>query len=335
MIRLHLYGFILGFVLDLIVGDPHWFVIHPVRIMGKLISALDRAFLGPQRDDRHKSHESGKIDLREYVQGLFTILLTVLLSVLATAGILYICLQVSDYLFIAAEAFMTCTCLSTASLIRETTPVSKALDSDDIQTARKKLSYVVGRDTENLSRTEIIKAVIETLAENMSDGIISPLFWLAIFGPCGGMAFKAISTGDSMIGYKSPRYYSFGRPAAKLDDILNYIPARISAILIVFVSFFSQKLSARRALAVYRTDHEKTSSPNAGSPESAMAGSLGIQLGGPAYYGGILIDRPTLGTATTELRIDNALISKSQKIVAACAVLMEIMCGVVLYLVSV
>ncbi len=334
MVRLHLCGFILGFLLDLIIGDPHWFVIHPVRIMGRLISALDRAFLGPQTEGRHKSFESGKTDLREYVQGIFTILLTVLLSVLATAVLLYICLQVSRYLFVAAEAFLTCTCLSTASLIRETTPVKKAIDSGDIITARKKLSYVVGRDTQNLTKTEIIKAVIETLAENMSDGIISPLFWLAIFGPCGGMAFKAISTGDSMIGYKSERYYSFGRAAAKLDDVLNYIPARISAFLIMLVSAFSKKLSSSGSYNAYKRDHMKTSSPNAGSPESAMAGALGIQLGGPAYYGGELIDRPTLGPTISELRIDKGLISLTQKIVAACSVVMEILCVVVLYLLS-
>lgn len=332
MVRLHLCGFILGFLLDLIIGDPHWFLIHPVRIMGKLISALDRAFLGPQTEGRHKSFESGKTDLREYVQGIFTILLTVLLSVLATAVLLYICLQVSRYLFVAAEAFLTCTCLSTASLIRETTPVKKAIDSGDIITARKKLSYVVGRDTQNLTKTEIIKAVIETLAENMSDGIISPLFWLAIFGPCGGMAFKAISTGDSMIGYKSERYYSFGRAAAKLDDVLNYIPARISAFLIMLVSILSKNLSAHSSYETYKRDHMKTSSPNAGSPESAMAGALGIRLGGPAYYGGVLIDRPTLGSTISELRIDKGLISLTQKIVAACSVVMEIICVVVLYL---
>ena len=332
MVRLHLCGFILGFLLDLIIGDPHWFLIHPVRIMGKLISALDRAFLGPQQDDRHKSAESGKTDLREYVQGLFTILLTTLLSVMITALILYVCLHVSPYLFMAAEAFLTCTCLSTASLIRETTPVKKAIDSGDIITARKKLSYVVGRDTQNLTKTEIIKAVIETLAENMSDGIISPLFWLAIFGPCGGMAFKAISTGDSMIGYKSPRYYSFGRAAAKLDDVLNYIPARISAFLIMLVSILSKNLSAHSSYETYKRDHMKTRSPNAGSPESAMAGALGIRLGGPAYYGGVLIDRPTLGSTISELRIDNDLISLTQKIVAACSVVMEILCVVVLYL---
>lgn len=335
MIRLHLYGFILGFILDLIVGDPHWFLAHPVRIMGKLISALDKAFLGPQQDDRHKSRESGKLDLHEYVQGLFTILLTTLLSVLATAAILYISLHVSRYLFVAAEAFLTCTCLSTSSLIRETTPVKMSLDTGDIKNARKKLSYVVGRDTDNLTKTEIIKAVTETLAENMSDGIISPLFWLAIFGPCGGMAFKAISTGDSMIGYKSTRYFSFGRAAAKLDDIINYIPARISAFLIMSVSIFSKRLSAKRAYVVYRADHNKTSSPNAGCPESAMAGALGVQLGGPAYYGGILIDRPVLGYTTTGLRIDERLISQTQKVVNVSAVVMEILCIVVLYLLTV
>ena len=330
IVRLHFYGFIAGFLLDMLVGDPHWFKAHPVRLMGSLYSALDKAFLGPKSDSGHKAEARGQLDLLEYVQGLFTIALTALLSVLAGAGILYACFKVNEYLFIAAEAFLTCTCLSTASLIRETSPVKKALRQNDIQTARKRLSYVVGRDTDRLRSTEIIKAVIETLAENLSDGIISPLFYLAIFGPCGGLFFKAVSTGDSMIGYKNDRYFSFGRAAAKTDDILNFLPARISAFLIVLSAVFSRKLSAGDAAKAYRNDHKKTESPNAGCPESAMAGALGIELGGAAFYGGKLIERPVLGIFSREAELDD--IGRAQRIVVSASVFMEIICAVVLYL---
>ena len=323
IIKLHLCGFALGFVLDLIVGDPHWFKIHPVRIMGALIGALDKFFLGEKKDVGHKAEQTGRVDLRQFVQGLFTMALVTLLAILIPAGILYLCYRLNRYLFIIAEALLTCMCLSTASLVRETSPVKKALLKNDIYAARKSLSYVVGRDTERLKETEIIKAVIETLAENLSDGIISPLFYLAVFGPCGGMAFKAISTGDSMIGYKNARYFSFGRAAAKTDDVLNFIPARISAVLIMISAFFIKGMSVGNALRTYKNDHKKTGSPNAGCPESAMAGALGLTLGGPAYYGGRLIDRPELGDFDRQPEIHD--ITLSQKSVVSSAVICAVL----------
>lgn len=331
LIELHFYGFVTGSVLDLLVGDPHWFKAHPVRLMGALYNALEGAFLGPEEDKGHKAASGGKLDVHKYAQGVFTLAFIVLLSILVPAGILFLCRRVSDWLFIAAEAFMTCTCLSAASLVRETSPVRKALEKGDTGRARKYLSYVVGRDTQKLSVTEITKAVIETLAENLSDGIISPLFYLALAGPCAGMAFKAVSTGDSMIGYRSERYYSFGRAAAVADDFLNFIPARISAALLIFSSFFQKKMSARGALSSYRADHRKTESPNAGCPESAMAGALGIELGGDAFYGGKLVERPLLGSPEKKAEISD--IGRAQRTVVLSSVFMEIICAFVLYLV--
>ncbi|MCI6649799.1 MAG: adenosylcobinamide-phosphate synthase CbiB [Lachnospiraceae bacterium] len=319
IIKLHLCGFAIGFVLDLIVGDPHWFKFHPVRIMGALIGALDKFFLGEKKDVGHKADLDGRVDLRQFMQGLFTMALVTVLSILVPAGILYLCYEADHYLFIAADAVLTCMCLSTASLIRETSPVKKALLKDDIYAAANSLSRVVGRDTDRLSEAGIIRAVIETLAENLSDGIISPVIYLAIFGPCGGMAFKAISTGDSMIGYKNARYFSFGRAAAKADDVLNCIPARISAALIIISAFFIKGLSAGDALRTYRKDHGKTESPNAGCPESAMAGALTLTLGGPAYYGGRLQDRPMLGDFTRQPEIRD--VSLSQKAVVVSSVI--------------
>ncbi|MQN00892.1 MAG: cobalamin biosynthesis protein CobD [Lachnospiraceae bacterium] len=331
IIRLHLAGFLAGFILDLIVGDPHWFKLHQVRMIGALYSALDKAFLGPEVNSGHKAEGAGNINLKEYSRGLFTVALAVLLSILSNAAVLYICFEINRYLFIAAEAFLSCTCISTASLVRETSPVKKALGNNDLYAAREKLSYVVGRDTDRLKEKEIINAVIETLAENLSDGIISPIFYLALFGPCGGMAFKAVSTGDSMIGYKNKRYFSFGRAAAKLDDILNFIPARITAALIIFLSIFSKRLSAAGAYRAFRRDHRKTESPNAGCPESAVAGALGIELGGSALYGGVLIDRPQLGENKREATLSD--ISITQRLVISASVVMEIICVFVLYLI--
>ena len=332
IVKLHLCGFALGFILDLIVGDPHWFKLHPVRLMGAVIGSLDKFFLGEKKDVGHKAEQTGRVDLRQFAQGLFTMALVTLLSILISAGILYLCYHVNKYLFIIAEALLTCMCLSTASLVRETSPVKKALQEKDFYAARKSLSYVVGRDTDRLKDTEIIKAVIETLAENLSDGIISPIIYLAVLGPCGGMAFKAISTGDSMIGYKNTRYFSFGRAAAKTDDVLNFIPARISAALIMLSASLIKGLSARNALRTYNKDHKRTESPNAGCPESAMAGALSLTLGGPAYYGGRLIDRPKLGDFDRKPVLED--IQNAQSVVAASALFIEIICVIMIYLIA-
>lgn len=331
IIRLHLYGFFAGFLLDMIIGDPHWFIIHPVRLYGGLIALLDKFFLGASDKGRHKEAGERQLILSEYATGVFTLAIVVLLSGAGSALILYLCYRISDLAFMIAEAIITCTALSGSSLIRETTPVRRALEDNDIGEARRRLSFVVGRDTDHLSCDEIARATVETLAENLSDGIISPLFFLALGGPCAGLAFKAVSTADSMIGYKSRRYYSFGRASARTDDLLNLIPARLSALLIMAASFLLKGCSASRAFKVCRRDHGRTESPNAGYPESAMAGSLGIRLGGAASYNGSMIERPCLGEGSSDKEPDCKAIVTAQRIVRLSTLLMEIICLFVLY----
>ena len=325
IIKLHLCGFAIGFVLDLIVGDPHWFKFHPVRIMGALIGALDKFFLGEKKDVGHKADLDGRVDLRQFMQGLFTMALVTVLSILVPAGILYLCYEADHYLFIAAEAVLTCMCLSTASLIRETSPVKKALLKDDIYAAANSLSRVVGRDTDRLSEAGIIRAVIETLAENLSDGIISPVIYLAIFGPCGGMAFKAISTGDSMIGYKNERYLDFGRAAAKLDDAVNYVPSRISAwLMIAACHFLGNPFIASEAKRIYLRDRRKHASPNSAQTESACAGALGVRLAGDASYFGKIVHKPFIGDARRKISAQD--IPNADRLMYGTAILCLLIC---------
>jgi adenosylcobinamide-phosphate synthase len=178
--------------------------------------------------------------------------------------------------------------------------VAVALAAGNTAEARRSLSYIVGRDTDNLEESEIWRALIETVAENTSDGIIAPLFWLTLTGPVGGMAYKAVSTLDSMVGYKSERYLQFGWASARMDDLLNFIPARLTALLMILVAPLAG-LSAKNALTVVLRDRLKHPSPNSGHPEAAAAGALGIRLGGPASYKGLPSWKEYIGTPLAPL----------------------------------
>jgi len=180
--------------------------------------------------------------------------------------------------------------------------VIRALKEGRITESRKKLSQIVGRDTENLTRPEILKGVLETMSENLSDGIIAPLFYLFLGGVPLAMAFKTISTLDSMVGYKNSRYLYFGWASARLDDWFNYLPARITGLLICFLSF-PLGLSGKQAWRIWIRDGQKPPSPNAGIPEAALAGALQIQLGGPVYYGGVRAEKPFLGEDRSEITL--------------------------------
>lgn len=261
----------LALLLDLIIGDPLWLP-HPVVAIGRLISALDR---GLRRDW-----------LNEHLAGILLLLLVVLCS----AGTIRILLQALTSLlpllgWIAA-VMVSSTCLAARSLHKESARVASALLAGDLPMARRYLSFVVGRDTDRLEEPEIWRAVVETVAENTSDGIIAPLFWLTIGGPVAAMAYKAVSTLDSMVGYRNQRYLRLGWASARMDDLLNYIPARISALLLVIAAPLAG-CSAADAARITLRDRLKHPSPNSGYPEAAAAGALGVRLGGGASYGGI------------------------------------------------
>jgi adenosylcobinamide-phosphate synthase len=198
------------------------------------------------------------------------------------------------------SAGISYTCLATRSLHRESALVAAALNTGNIEEARRNLSYIVGRDTADLSESEIWRALIETVAENTSDGIIAPLFWLTVTGPVGGMVFKAVSTLDSMVGYRNERYLRFGWASARMDDLLNFIPARLTAFLMILAAPLAG-LSPKGALSATLGDRLKHPSPNSGHPEAAAAGALGVRLGGPASYKGIPSWKEYIGTPLAPL----------------------------------
>lgn len=268
-----------GYILDLIFGDPQWFP-HPVRAIGWIIRKLEAFLAGCVPNKR---------------------LGGCLLSFIVIAGTFFFTLSIiklgnfiNPYLGFAISVFFIYTSLATRDLIVESTQVYKNLKTGVLETARRKLSLIVGRDTAGLKEKEIIRATVETVSENIVDGILSPLFYAFIGGAPLAMAYKAVNTLDSMVGYKNEKYIDFGWSSARLDDVINFIPARISSSLIAVSSFILGKRSGNSLKTAIR-DGNKHPSPNSGYPEAAMAGALGVRLGGPSTYGGRLYVKPYIG----------------------------------------
>lgn len=275
----------LALLLDLALGDPRRLP-HPVIFIGRLITRLEKLLRNTIRNKR--------------TAGVMLLVITVCVTMAAT----WLLLRGAAYLHPLAR-FVTAvvisfTCLATRSLHDESALVANALVAGDINTARVKLSYIVGRDTDQLDEPEIWRALVETVAENTADGIIAPLFWLTIGGPIAGMAFKAINTLDSMVGYKNERYRDFGWASARMDDLVNFIPARLTALLMI-ISAPLTALSIKGALKVTLRDRLKHPSPNSGHPEAAAAGALGVRLGGTSSYGGQLSLKEYIGDPVTTL----------------------------------
>lgn len=270
-----------GFLLDLIFGDPHGFP-HPVRLMGWVIAALDKLL-------NKKQKPMTKIAL-----GGLMVVLVVSFTLLITYGILLIASLIHPYVNTMVGIFLAYTILATKSLHKESEKVLKALEQNNLPEARKMLSYLVSRDTTELEEYDIVRGTIETISENISDGVIAPLFYLMIGGVPLAMAYKAINTMDSMVGYKNEKYLYFGRIPARLDDLVNYIPARVSAILIALAAALL-RLKGYAALTTALKDGRKHDSPNSGYPEAAAAGALSIQLGGENRYFNRIVMKPTIG----------------------------------------
>jgi adenosylcobinamide-phosphate synthase len=281
-----------AYFLDLVLGDPRWFP-HPVRGFGLLIQAAEKVLRWPSAHPLWEKTAGSLLAL-----GLPALVFGVCHYVILWAAGMGPGVQTFLVVLLAY------TTLATRSLHQEAAQVIEALEQGRISDARKRLSRIVGRDTENLDRPGILKGVLETMSENLSDGIVAPLFFLLLGGVPLAMAFKAVSTLDSMVGYKNSRYLHFGWASARLDDLLNYLPARITGLLICLLSFF-MGLSAKEAWRILRRDGRKPSSPNAGIPEAALAGALQIQLGGPIYYGGIRAEKPFLGDDRTEITLED------------------------------
>jgi adenosylcobinamide-phosphate synthase len=265
--------FTLAYALDWLVGDPEW-APHPVRWMGWWIQTGER-FLR-RLIDTPRAEFVGGVFLSLSVVGAFGVGSWLLLIWLG---------RWTQILAFAVALYFAVTTLATRSLLDEARAVRRLLLNSDLPGARRQVARIVGRDTGELDQQEVTRAVIETLAESASDGVVAPIFYLAIGGAPAALAYKAVNTLDSMIGHRDERYELFGKLAARLDDAANFIPARLTALLFVLAAW-ALRLDWRGALRVLRRDGAKHKSPNAGRPEAAMAGALGVQLGGTNYYDG-------------------------------------------------
>lgn len=281
MNRRHLI--LLAYLADQIAGDPEWFP-HPVRLIGHGITRGEAALRHPDQDNRV-----------QLLSGAALTAAIVVVTYAATRKVLREAHYRSALLGNGIEILFAWTCLAARNLEQEASSVIKALESGDLELSRSRLARIVGRDTEHLGASEISRAVIETVSESASDGIVAPLFYMALGGAPLAMAYKAINTLDSMIGHADERYFYFGKAAARLDDLANYLPARLTGSAISIAAHFHKETDALAAWKTWFRDGGKHKSPNAGQPESAMAGALHVRLGGDNTYAGELIPAAPMG----------------------------------------
>ena len=299
--KFHSMALLAGCILDWLMGDPYW-LFHPVRFMGNMISALEARLrrLFPEH-----------LLLAGGVLAGFMCLFWTLIPVLGFLGIyrgllsfgiqghwIYICLFV-------LESFFCGQLLAARSLQTESMKVCSALKEGDIEKARKAVSMIVGRDTAVLDRDGIARAAVETVAENTSDGVIAPFLFTALFGPAGGFFYKAVNTMDSMVGYKNETYLLFGRAAAKLDDAVNWLPARLSGMLLAAAAWLLPGMDGKNAWRIFKRDRFNHASPNSAQGEAACAGALHLRLGGDAWYFGTLYKKPYIGDDDRPIRPDD------------------------------
>ena len=276
----------IAYVLDLIFGDPQN-VVHPVQVIGKIISAGEKVLL-------RKKYKF----LAGAVLNIFTVSITYTSMYLISKSV-----KISVF-FMIIEIYLMYTIFSINSLAREGNRVYRILKEGDIEKARKDLSYLVSRDTETMDEKMIIRSTMETISENTVDGIVAPMFYMFLGGMPLAMAYKAINTLDSMVGYKNEKYMDFGKFSAKVDDVANFIPARITGILIVLASMILG-YDYKNSLKIFIRDRKNHSSPNSAHSEASVAGALGVQFGGKVSYFGKEIDKPTIGDKTKEFELED------------------------------
>ena len=310
-----------GFILDLMIGDPRW-LYHPVCLIGNLIAFLEKILrkIFP------------KTDKGELAAGTVEVILVCLLSGGIPFLMLHILYGISVWAGFALETFWCYQLLATKSLKTESMKVYDRLKNGTLEEARYAVSMIVGRDTKSLSEAGVTKAAVETIAENTSDGIIAPLFYMAIGGPVLMFLYKGINTMDSMVGYVNDRYRYFGTAAAKLDDVLNYIPARLSAWLMIAGAWLIG-MDGKNAKKIYLRDRRKHASPNSAQTEAVMAGALDIRLAGDAWYFGELHKKPYIGDPIRKVEIEDII--RSHKLMYAGTVLSLVVFGLVRVLVCV
>lgn len=341
-----LLGMTIGYVLDLIFGDPNvrW---HPIRLIGKLIAGVEKALYisdGEDKDvnegislnNKKDEYESNKVnhDIRDvditgneglnadsennnynkideynsdkklFRSGVRLVIIVIAVVAVIVGTVRFVAWLVHPVCFMAVEAVLVWLSLAQTSLRKESMKVYDALQHGDVEKARHAVSMIVGRDTEVLDEAGITRAAVETVAENTSDGITAPLFYTALLGSFGGYIYKAVNTMDSMVGYKNDRYMYFGRCAARLDDVANFIPSRLSAALMIAASYLLG-YDYKGARRIFRRDRFKHASPNSAQTESVCAGALGLRLAGDAWYGGVLFKKEFIGDAGREIESED------------------------------
>ena len=323
----HIFAFIAGFVLDLLIGDPH-FIPHPVRLIGSLISSLDKRL---NCDAGYNSSEK-KLNLIKYKRGML-LTFTVIFATFAMSVIIIVAAySINLYAGVIAEAVMTWQILATKCLRVESMRVYDALRTDGVDAGRRAVSMIVGRDTSVLDAVGVTRAAVETIAENTSDGVIAPMLYTAIGGPVLGFVYKAVNTMDSMLGYKNDKYMYFGRFAARLDDVVNFIPARISAYLMIAAAFIGgRQFDGRNAYRIFKRDRFNHASPNSAQTESVCAGALRVQLAGDAVYFGKLVKKKYIGDGLREIEYED--IKRANRLMYITAFLCELLSVAVMSLV--
>lgn len=318
--RNHMIAFGGGFLLDLLLGDP-CFLPHPVRLIGRCISAAEKRIRG-------KALEDGGKEIR---QGAILVSLVLIAAVTVSAFLLGAAYRLHPYAGMLVEGLMTYQILAVKSLKEESTKVYQRLKEGNLIQARAAVSMIVGRDTDCLDEEGVTRAAVETVAENTSDGVIAPMLYLALGGPVLGFFYKAVNTMDSMVGYKNEKYLYFGRAAAKLDDAVNWIPARISACLMIAAAFLAGRdFSGRGAVRIYRRDRRNHASPNSAQTESVCAGALGIRLAGDAVYFGKTVRKPYIGEELRRVEYED--IKRVNRLLYITAWLCESICLLLLFL---
>lgn len=315
----HIFAFIAGFVLDLLIGDPH-FIPHPVRLIGSLISFCDKRL----NCDAGYNISEKELNLIKYKRGML-LAFTVIFATFAISVIIIVAAySINLYAGVIAEAVMTWQILATKCLRVESMRVYDALRTDGVDAGRRAVSMIVGRDTSVLDAAGVTRAAVETIAENTSDGVIAPMLYTAIGGPVLGFVYKAVNTMDSMLGYKNDKYMYFGRFAARLDDVVNFIPARISAYLMIAAAFIGgRQFDGKNAYRIFKRERFNHASPNSAQTESVCAGALRVQLAGDAVYFGKLVKKKYIGDGLREIEYED--IKRANRLMYITAFLCELL----------
>ena len=322
----HIFAFIAGFVLDLLIGDPH-FIPHPVRLIGSLISFLDKRL---NCDAKYNISEK-KLNLIKYKRGMLLVFAVIFATFTMSVIIIVAAYSINLYAGVIAEAVMTWQILAIKCLRVESMRVYDALRTDGVDAGRRAVSMIVGRDTSVLDAAGVTRAAVETIAENTSDGVIAPMLYTAIGGPVLGFVYKAVNTMDSMIGYKNDKYMYFGRFAARLDDVVNFIPARISAYMMIVAAFIGgRQFDGQNAYRIFKRDRFNHASPNSAQTESVCAGALRVRLAGDAVYFGKLVKKKYIGDRLREIEYED--IKRANRLMYITAFLCELLSVAVLIL---